>query len=98
MNDFYITTITVTVASDHRLVYPDGYNLNLEDVAYEMTYGDLSGRYEYTDERKVTRDEIIRELEEQGSDPSFLLGDEWDDEYTEETLSAAELNEGIADY
>jgi hypothetical protein len=98
--EYYITEITVTVASDRKLVDADGHNLSLLEIASEMVYGDLSGRYEFSDERRVSPEEIAAELEEQGSDPEFLLGDDWNapDTREQDIPSAGARNEWKAEY
>ena len=98
--EYYITEITVTVASDRKLVDADGHNLSLLEIASEMVYGDLSGRYEFADTRKASPEEIAAELEEQGSDPSFLLGDDWNapDTREQDIPSAGARNEWKAGY
>lgn len=99
-NEYYITEITVTIASDRRLVDADGHHLGLLEIAREMIYGDLSGRYEFSDEHRAGWEEIRDELLEQGSDPSFLLGEDWNapDTREQDIPSAAARNENKAEW
>jgi hypothetical protein len=99
-DEYYITEITVTVASEGRLVAENGHHLTLSEIAVDMLIGDLSGRYEFSDERKVSAKEIAAELEEQGSDPEFLLGEDWNapDTREQDIPSASARNEGKAGY
>lgn len=68
---FYKTTYTVTVLSD-RVPEED-----LQVVAREAVQGDYSWSYEITCQKEVTPEEMAELLIEQGSEPSFLLGDDY---------------------
>lgn len=63
----YRTTFTVTVLSRGPLPA----DINLADVAYEITLGDCSGQVERTDV-EITGPQMAAELVAQGSDPEFL--------------------------
>lgn len=100
MSEYYITEITLTVASEGRLVDVDDHYLSLLEIASEMRYGDLSGRWDVADERKVSAEEMAAELEEQGSDPELLLGEDWNapDTRQQDIPGPSALNEGKPDY
>jgi len=67
------TTITVTVISDDDWTFD-----SLEDVARSITTGGCSGELEVISEQPLSPYRAAQALEEQGSDPAFLLGDEYD--------------------
>lgn len=68
---FYRTVIEVEVLTEGEY-YPG----SLEDVARDIVYGDASGDWSVKSSRRVSRKTMARLLEKQGSDPSFLLGDD----------------------
>ncbi len=49
---------------------------SLQQVAYEVTDGAASGTWSVKEQTTHNRDEIADLLVAQGSDPSFLLGDD----------------------
>ncbi len=61
------TTFTVTVLSEGPLPK----HIDLDGVAYAITYGDCSGHTERTDET-LTGPQMAAALIAQGSDPEFL--------------------------
>ena len=50
--------------------------LSLKDIAYEITDGHCSGVFLDTEVEEVSRERMSELLVAQGSDPSFLLGEE----------------------
>jgi hypothetical protein len=72
----YRTVITVEVLSNGPFIF-SGIN-GLADLAYNVTEGDCSGHAEVTSSQEVTPKEMAKLLEAQGSDPSFLLGEDWE--------------------
>jgi hypothetical protein len=72
----YRTVITVEVLSNGPYIF--GGIGGLEDLAYNVTSGDCSGHAEVTSSKKVTPKKMAKLLEAQGSDPSFLLGEDWE--------------------
>jgi len=68
---YYKTRIVVTVLSDSPYD-PD----NLYDLAYDITDGDCSGNVEIESSEELSREEMAKALEAQGSDPEFLLGED----------------------
>jgi len=50
--------------------------LSLKDIAYEITEGHCSGQFLDTTVEKVSKERMSELLIAQGSDPSFLLGEE----------------------
>jgi len=50
--------------------------LSLKDIAYEITEGHASGQFLDTEVEEVSRERMSELLVAQGSDPSFLLGEE----------------------
>lgn len=69
---FYRTVITVEVLSEEDVVG----GMCLADIAHEIVYGDLSGRYRVTRTESVDGPTMARLLSEQGSDPEFFGLDE----------------------
>jgi len=72
MKRFWKTTILVTVLSEGDSPPEFG---SLGQVAREIDYGDMSGAWN-DEHEEVTRDTMSNLLEEQGSDPAFLLGED----------------------
>lgn len=52
---------------------------SLEQVARDIVYGDASGDWKVVKSEKVSRKRMAKLLEAQGSDASFLLGDDEDE-------------------
>lgn len=50
--------------------------LSLKDIAYEITDGHCSGVFLDTEVEEVSKERMSELLIAQGSDPSFLLGEE----------------------
>lgn len=51
-------------------------NLTLDQIAYEIVYGHASGVVSFTSDKVLTKKQMAKALERQGSDPAFLLGDD----------------------
>lgn len=67
------TVITVTVLSNGDYEFT-----NLASLAYDITDGDCSGACEVTSIQTLSREEMAEALKAQGSDPTFLLGEDED--------------------
>ena len=68
---YYKTVIRVEVLSN----YP--YDLgDLGGLHYDTTEGDCSGDFEVISQEELTKEEMSKALEDQGSDPSFLIPEE----------------------
>jgi hypothetical protein len=67
----YRTVFQVTVLSERPVS-----DLELADVAHEIVDGDASGKVEVTDGREISRRDMALALQEQGSHPGFLLGED----------------------
>lgn len=67
---YYRTIITVEILSD----FPYDYGFDLSNVAYDMTYGDVSGGISQKCD-EITKEEMKKALISQGSDPSFIFGE-----------------------
>lgn len=76
---FKKTVITVTVLSTGDWDWD-----SLGDVAYAITEGDCSGQVETQSVSFLSREEMAEALEAQGSSPSFLLGEDEDEEDEED--------------
>jgi len=73
---FYKTIIKVEVLSEEPI--PD--TLSLEEIAREAVNGDYSFTYDRKHEQLLNGVETARELQKQGSDPSFFnLTDDGED-------------------
>ncbi|MEQ9223778.1 MAG: hypothetical protein RJQ08_11775 [Salinisphaeraceae bacterium] len=68
------TVIQVEVLSDQDWCFED-----LQSTAYDITEGDCSGCVQVVNEATLTDAETAKALESQGSDPSFLLGEDDED-------------------
>ena len=66
---FVKTVLEVTVLSE-------GYELAV--IANEIIYGSCSGKIEEKEVKTLTKRELIKECEDQGTDPAFFLGDKED--------------------
>lgn len=64
---------------------------SLEELAQEVTDGEMSGRFLETDVMQLSREQVSAALLAQGSDPSFLLGEEGDDTVAEGLASEQEV-------
>ena len=65
---FYRTEFKVVLLSDRPMA-----NLDIRQIAMEMTTGDASGELKCVSAEEVPRDKISEMLIAQGSDPSFLI-------------------------
>lgn len=52
----------------------------LADVHYDIVEGDCSGKWSIKEQQELSRKEMSEALENQGSDPEFLLGTEDEEE------------------
>lgn len=52
----------------------DPADLSLQEIAYEMTEGSMSGVTHIKSEKKLTKRQMGIALQKQGSDPNFLTG------------------------
>lgn len=68
------TVLQVEVLSNGRFTWA-----NLDDVHESITHGDCSGRVTEISAEEVTPERMAELLLAQGSSPSFLLGEEWED-------------------
>jgi len=74
MNGMYSKTIImVTILSDTSY-QPQ----SIESLGHDIIHGDLSGSWEIIYHKELTDKECAEELIKQGSDPSFLLGEEYE--------------------
>lgn len=69
---FYVNRYLVTLLSEEPL--PDA--MSLSSIAYEMNEGDCVGEVEQLRCKKVSSKQIVKQLEEVGSDPAFFQLDE----------------------
>ena len=76
---YYRTVIQVEVLSN----YPVDYS-TLQDVHYDITSGDSSGEWWVGSQEEVSKEKMAELLEAQGSDPSFLIPDDYENEEVEE--------------
>lgn len=53
---------------------------SLEDVAYDIVNGDCSGGWTITETEELNEAQVAEELKKQDSDPSFLLGPDWEED------------------
>lgn len=68
---FYRTVIFIEVLTEGP------YNPeSLHQIGNDINYGDASGTWDITEVEEIDSVRVAQLLEEQGSDPSFLLGDE----------------------
>jgi len=72
---FVKTVLEVTVLSE-GYVGKEGYDLAV--IANEIIYGSCSGKIEEKEVKTLTKRELIKECEDQGTDPAFFLGDKED--------------------
>tara|TARA_R110002110_G_scaffold48486_6_gene144470 strand:- start:897 stop:1223 length:327 start_codon:yes stop_codon:yes gene_type:complete len=70
---YYRTTYTLEVLS----IAPNTER-SLEGLNYEITEGHCSGRLWQTGEEEVSDEQMESLLEIHGTDPTFLLGDDWE--------------------
>ena len=71
---YYKAVITVEVLTADEPVF---WN-RLEDVAYAITLGDASGLVELISEDEITEEQLVKECDKHGTDPTFftMLEDE----------------------
>lgn len=73
---FYKTTIMLEVLSERPIA-----DMELEDIAYEITMGDMSGTYDVDDVEILNGKQMAEALIKQGSDPMFfMLTDDGEDD------------------
>jgi hypothetical protein len=65
------TVIVVEVLSNESRA-----DWDLQSIARDIVTGDSSGHYEVLDAREISRQDMARALERQGSTPDFLLGED----------------------
>jgi hypothetical protein len=65
------TTITVEVLDNQAEGY-DPSEMTLEQIAYAITFGNMSGKMEVTKVEKLPLADSIAECEKHGSDPDFF--------------------------
>ena len=70
----YRTVFVVEVLSDGPIE-----DIDLADLADEVTVGGSSGSFGVLHAAEVSRADMANYLQAQGSDPQFLLGDDWPD-------------------
>lgn len=75
MDKLYKTVITIEVLSVGDGPYGP---IDVRDMAQDITTGGCSGTYHVGASMELSELEMAAALEAQGSDPSFLLGDEWE--------------------
>lgn len=68
---FYRTVIEVEVLSEDPYVFN-----SLSNIAHDIRDGDCSGKVTVISQEEVSPDKMAELLTAQGSDPSFLLGEE----------------------
>lgn len=68
MSTYHRTVIEVELLTDS----PITQEMDMEQIAYEMTYGHASGMLRTTVSEEVTPQEMAKLLQAQASDPSFL--------------------------
>jgi hypothetical protein len=73
MDKFYKTVISIEILSDE--LYPDC--VTLEQINYDITEGHCSGRLlTEVHNEELTKEQMAEALIAQGSDPSFLIGED----------------------
>lgn len=70
---FKKTRLIVEVLSDNDWEWD-----NLGDIAYAITDGDCSGTVSVESIQYLSPEDTAQALVEQGSDPAFLLGEDWE--------------------
>jgi hypothetical protein len=66
---FWKSVVTVTVLSEGD---PITENWDLEDIRREIDCGDMVGEVEISSAYRITRKEVVKEIYEMGSNPSFF--------------------------
>lgn len=85
MRKFYRTIIKIEVLSE------DPYDPEtLQQVHYDIKDGDCSGQWSVVSSQQLNRHQVEQLLIEQGSDPSFLLSEE----YSKMSGNGYELEDG----
>jgi len=72
--ELYRTIIKIEILSEGPYD-PD----DISSVAYDIVEGDCSGSWEIESSETLTELEMAAALEKQGSDPSFILGEDWEE-------------------
>lgn len=70
---YFKTTVTVEILSADESVE----DLTMEELAREIKDGDCSGMMVGAVVKELSKEEMAKELLEQGSDPEFLLGEDY---------------------
>ena len=83
---FYRTVVQFEVLTEGKL--PD--TMTLPEIDNLVLEGEGSGRFLDTIDHRVTPGAMARLLEEQGSDPEFLLGDDWPVKHNIQVLRGTE--------
>lgn len=73
MDKLYKTIIKIEVLSNGPYA-PE----NIENIAHDIIEGDCSGTWDIESEESLSELEMAAALQKQGSDPGFLLGDDWE--------------------
>jgi len=76
---YYRTVFKIEVLSDEPMA---GIGLNLEGIAYEISEGHCSGMFLEEEVEECDEKRISELLENQGSDPSFLVEVKEDEDTT----------------
>ncbi len=66
---FYKTVISIEVLSEDEFVSD---NMSLQDIAYAVTEGDCSGRWETKSVKILNGKQAAKALLKQGTDPEFF--------------------------
>jgi len=76
---FYKTTIVMEVLSDSLgIPVPEMEILDLAEQVVEG-FGYMDTRWDVTEHKEITKEQLIKECEKQGTDPAFFLGDEYEE-------------------
>lgn len=70
------TVIRIEILSDGHI--PDDWTL--ETIGHEIVHGDMSGRWDVTEERVLSKEEVIEECIKHATDPEFFGIEEEEDE------------------
>ena len=73
---FYRVVFQVEVLIDDEDIFDDVQNWNLESINYEITDGSCSGNFGIIQSQEVSGPEMVKLLQDQGSDPEFFSLDE----------------------
>jgi hypothetical protein len=70
----YKHTITIEVLADTESLD----HASLEDLNYQMTFGDFMGRWKVDSTKSLTKEEVIEESYDMGGEPGFF-GEEFEE-------------------